>query len=94
MNANPKCRLCGRAMVWIGIGGGAEPACPEDCSACVKCKHPKAELKHTASRIESRPGRTGGMISVLVKTMACSRCSATSDVDGTAAEAMAWRSKP
>lgn len=90
MNANPKCHLCGRAMVWIGIGGGAEPACPKDCSACVKCKHPKAELKHTASRIESRYNPLGIPISVLIRTMVCSRCGTTTDVGGTPVELTAW----
>lgn len=74
MNANPKCRLCGRAMVWIGIGGGAEPACPKDCSACVKCKHPKAELKHTASSAETRVGGDGRSRTLYTTITACSLC--------------------
>lgn len=30
--AEPHCKRCSIKMVFIGIGGGAEPACPIDCT--------------------------------------------------------------
>lgn len=49
MNANPRCDRCSAALVWIGIGPGAEPFCPRDCAPidpgtrCPKCKSLKIE---------------------------------------------------
>lgn len=37
MIADPICKICKRKMVWIGLGGGAEPACPRDCGCCPRC---------------------------------------------------------
>lgn len=49
MVADPICERCGRAKVWIGIGPGAEPICPQSCAPvlpgtrCPKCKSFKIE---------------------------------------------------
>lgn len=81
VNANPTCRHCGRAMVWIGIAGGADPCCPKDCGACKKCNAPANALEVVSVEIEQLdvydPYFMAFAVSdqpLTVTTFVCTRC--------------------
>lgn len=88
---NPRCRLCKRPMVFIGISGAAAPACPADCSECATCRHPDATLEIVKAELIERPSdyvwdptaggayikKPGSVTRIYVTTLICSRCGAT-----------------
>jgi DNA-directed RNA polymerase subunit RPC12/RpoP len=53
--AEPRCKRCGIKMIYIGIGGAAEPICPIDCAPvphgdkCPGCLSLKIERFYTTA---------------------------------------------
>lgn len=92
---NPTCRVCKRAMVFIGHSALGPPwACPKDCSECAICKKPDADLKfvsaETVDRQQDSDGwwyygaLTPGVSDVKryhVVTTRCSKCGATTTTE-------------
>lgn len=92
---NPKCRVCKRAMVFIGHSALGPPwVCPKDCSECAACKRPDAQQKlvsaETVDRQEDSDGwwyfgaAMPGVPDVKrfhVVTSACTKCGAVTVVE-------------